>query len=181
VIILVAIPLTVISTQRRLSVGSRAETGGANKPGDLLNLINQYRVSKGLGALVGDQNLTNAACWFAGDMATKNYAPTDHKDSLGRNPVARTAAFGINTTYIGENLFFGGVTPKEVIDGWKGSPGHNEILLNSRFTRIGLALAYDKNNHWGQYWVADFADRSPATGVTSQCNPQIPPPQRLRR
>ncbi len=160
-IILLSIPLTVISLQQRTVFKASADVDG------LVSKINAYRASKGLVTLSQDQKLVNAACWMANDMATKNYF--SHTDSLGRDPFARMAAFGVGSSYWrGETLAAGSSTGQQTFDLWKNSPGHNSVMLNPNFRRIGVGAAYKSGSTYGYYWTADYASGS-ATSVTNQC------------
>lgn len=161
----------------------------------LVSLINQYRATNGLGQLAEDQYLTNAACWMAKDMATKNYF--SHTDSTGRDPNQRLRDFGlkINTSNTvpptneaaGENLGKYLPTAQDTINYWKNSPDHNaDMLLNTMsilgvakpaiFSRIGIGVSYNQD---GVYWVMDIATNwiqpiNPLTSVSGNCS--FPPP-----
>lgn len=144
-----------------------------------LSLINSYRQQNGIGILAEDQNLTNAACWFAADMGTNNYFPSDHVDSQGRSMSQRLTDFGISGSRA-ENIFYttSGSGANYAFDTWKNSAGHNTNMLNSTYTRIGIGRA-NYNGKW--YWVTDFASGS-VTNLTNQCGQtvsqttQTPPP-----
>jgi uncharacterized protein YkwD len=48
----------------------------------------------------------------------------------------------------------------EAFSGWRESPQHNRVLLDSRATRIGIATAYAPNSKYKVYWaLAVAADR----------------------
>lgn len=146
---------------------AKADTTG------FLSLINNYRSQNGLGTLSEDQNLTNAACWFASDMGAKNYFPGDHVDSLGRSMSQRLSDFGINGSRA-ENIYYttAGSSANNAFNDWKESSGHNENMLNGTYTRIGIGRA-NFSGKW--YWVTDFANGS-ATTPNNQCGVSITPP-----
>jgi hypothetical protein len=167
VLLLTAVPLGIFAKP------ARADTTG------FLNLINSYRQQNGKAALSEDQNLTNAACWFASDMAVKNYFPADHVDSQGRTMSQRLTDFGVSGSRA-ENIFSttAGSSANYAFDAWKNSSGHNANMLSSTYSRIGIGRA-NNGNKW--YWVTDFANGG-ATGLTNQCGiavnqPQPPAPQ----
>lgn len=121
----------------------------------LLNLINQYRAANGLGPLALDDALTASARWMAGDMAAGDYL--GHTDSLGRDPVARMAAFGYDhNTWKGENLAAGIASAEEALRYWQQSPPHNANLLSPNFTVIGIGRVYREGTTFGWYWANDF-------------------------
>jgi uncharacterized protein YkwD len=162
-LLLLVIPLTVISTQQRKVFTGRAEI---DSPG-LVKLINDYRASRGLVRLSEDKNLVDAACWMAKDMANKNYF--SHTDSLGRDPFVRLSDFGVGGSFWrGENLAAGSTTAQQTFNLWKNSPGHNDVMLNSNFRRIGVGLHYHSASTFGWYWAADFASGSANTSI-NQC------------
>jgi uncharacterized protein YkwD len=120
-----------------------------------LNLINQYRQSKGKGPLTLNQNLLNASKWMSQDMASHNYM--DHNDSQGRDPFQRMGAFGYNfNTWKGENVAAGYETANAVMVGWQNSPHHDENMLNDNYHTIGIARAYNPNSTYKWYWTTDF-------------------------
>lgn len=145
---------------------------------ELINLINQYRSSKGLATLTADQKLKNAACWHASDMAAKGYF--SHTDSLGRDPFIRMAAFGVSGGSRAENiasLTNQANSAQKIFDGWKRSSGHNANMLGAAFTRIGIGFAYRSANKT-YYWSADFASGTRIAGATecgSTTAPKPPP------
>ncbi|MEK7559234.1 MAG: CAP domain-containing protein [Patescibacteria group bacterium] len=170
---LLVITVTPAIISGYLIFNPRADIGN---PG-IVALINQYRAQYGIAPLTEDQKLTNEACWFANDMAAKNYF--SHTDSLGRSYPQRLAAFGIvGTSWYSENLGAGYTTAQELFEGWRTSTaGHNEIMLESRNKRIGIGLAYSAAGDFRWYWVADFAsDYSGQENLTSNCvsNQQLP-------
>ncbi|MFQ5352470.1 MAG: CAP domain-containing protein, partial [Candidatus Binatia bacterium] len=95
--------------------------------------------------------------WFANDMASKNYFPSNHEDSLGRGPGQRGAAFGYPWG-VGENSGAGGVfsDPQAIFDAWRGSPGHNSNMLKSIYSMAGIGVAVNSQSNYGWYWVLDL-------------------------
>jgi uncharacterized protein YkwD len=154
-----------------------------------LTLLNDYRDSKGLSALQPQQDLDEAADWFATDMATKNYYGGDqycydnfhetaHCDSLGRLPGARLKAFGYPSGYAGENIAAGFGSAQSVFDAWKASSGHNANMLGSSYKSIGIGWACNWQAHYRCYWVTDFgAFTGPGSppGPTSTAAPTATP------
>jgi uncharacterized protein YkwD len=130
-------------------------TGLAPEEQTFLNLINQYRQSRGLTPLALNQSLVNAARWHSNDMATNGYF--SHTDSLGRDPFRRMADFGYTAnTYKGENIAAGYSTAAAVMAGWQASPGHNGNMLNPNYRTIGIGLAQRAGSPYGTYWTTTF-------------------------
>lgn len=123
-----------------------------------LVLINRYRIHRGLKPLSVDKKLQKAAQWMSNDMAAKNYL--GHRDSKGRDPFTRMAAFGYNyNTDKAENVAAGQQTAEKAFKSWKGSKGHNANMLDPHFTVIGIGFAYSKTSRYGWYWATGFGGR----------------------
>lgn len=59
-----------------------------------------------------------------------------------------------NTTYAGETLGRGTITPKHMVRLWMKSPGHRRILLSSNPRKVGLGATLDPRGNW--LVTADF-------------------------
>jgi uncharacterized protein YkwD len=145
----------------------------ASAQSELIDLINIYRSARGLQALSADAALTNAAAWMANDMATRNYI--GHVSSDGRSPTQRMLAFGYpaTTMYTGEDLGAGHATASAVLAAWKASAAHNAVLLNPKYSAIGVGLAQSASSTYKWYWAADFG--GPGGTVTVLVPPPAPP------
>ncbi|MEJ2156494.1 MAG: CAP domain-containing protein [Desulfobacteraceae bacterium] len=123
-----------------------------------LVLINRYRARKGLRPLKIDKHLQRAAQWMSDDMAAKNYL--GHRDSIGRDPFKRMAAFGYGyNTDKAENVAAGQKTADEVLQSWQSSKGHNRNMLDPHFTVIGIGFSYGKKSRYSWYWATSFGGR----------------------
>ena len=122
---------------------------------EFLRLINNYRASNGLPALVNSRVLSAAANWMSTDMANKNYF--NHTDSLGRDPFVRMSALGYGfNTWRGENIAAGRASAAEAFDQWRNSPGHDANMRQTNFKVIGIARAYAAGSTYKWYWTTDF-------------------------
>jgi uncharacterized protein YkwD len=142
-----------------------------------LTLINDYRAQNGLSQLVVQEDLAEAADWYATDMATKNYygdytycfenfgIQSAHCDSTGGLPQNRIPAFGYGPATIGENSAGGFSSAQSVFDAWKGSPGHNQNMLQSFWVAIGIGRACQAGTRYGCYWVTDFGNVNSPPGA----------------
>ncbi len=119
-----------------------------------LGIINEYRASQGLGALVVSPTLETSSRWLSQDMAAKGYF--DHTDSLGRDFGTRLSAFGYGASTAGENIAAGNADAQSTFTQWKNSPGHNANMLGSGYKAIGIARYYDASSPYGWYWTTDF-------------------------
>jgi uncharacterized protein YkwD len=137
---------------------SDALTGTAaldTEEASFFHLINDYRVQNGLAALQLSVTLTKSSDWMSTDMAAHNNF--SHTDTLGRDPSARMAAFGYDTSsWWGENIAAGNATAQDTFTQWKNSPAHNANMLGANFKVIGIARAQGASSTYGWYWTTDF-------------------------
>jgi uncharacterized protein YkwD len=122
----------------------------------LFDLINQYRTDNGKGVLAWNVGFKRPAAWLSKDMlTTRNLS---HTDSLGRSPEVRLGDCGMaNTAAFGENIAVGAPSARDVLDAWKASPPHNQILLNAAFTQGAVAMETDTTGEVA-YWTLDVGN-----------------------
>ena len=132
----------------------------------LIAQLNEYRAANGAGALTVSTVLTRAAHWMGNDLANNNYF--SHTDSLGRSGYQRSLDCGYPQG-AGENLAGSLLwdTAASAMTAWKNSPGHNQNMLLSFYTKVGVARVYKSNSLYGYYWVAEFGVVEDGTGGTS--------------
>ena len=124
-------------------------------------LLNDYRVSEGLEALLVSDALSDAGDKHSSDMG--KYAFFAHTTAgsdwfpIGASPWDRMAMnrYGFNT-YKGENIAGGYSTAAPLFEAWKNSPAHNANMLNPNFTVVGVSLVYVAGSPYGYYWTTDF-------------------------
>ncbi len=132
-----------------------------------LTLINNFRAQHGAGPLRVAASIKNSSRWMAHDMAMRNYM--SHRDSLGRDPGTRMAAFGYSYLPTGENIAAGYVDAKSVFNGWatacdpdasgRCTYAHRNNMLDARFTEIGISRDYNRGSRYGWFWATDFGGR----------------------
>ena len=143
----------------------------------LCTMINNYRATNGLGALMVSPTLTNAAEWYSNDMASKNYWYSNHTDSLGRDPFKRMADFGYTfNTYKGENIAAGYAAAADTFNQWKNSPGHNANMLNANYKAIGIGKGSNTASTYRHYWTNDFGGVVDSGSVPCPGSTTPPPP-----
>lgn len=136
---------------------------------NFIALINTYRAQNGLAPLQVSIALTNSSKWMSADMASRSYFA--HTDSLGRDPFVRMADFGYNyNAWRGENIAAGFSTAADTFTQWRVSPGHNQNMLNSSYTVIGVGRVYWPGSTYSYYWTTDFG------GYVDQTFGTAPPP-----
>lgn len=120
-----------------------------------MTLLNEYRAQNGLGPVIIDPSMQNAAEWMSTDMGEENYF--SHTDSLGRSPWDRLCDFNYcHNTWKGENIAAGYSTGAQVFQGWRNSPGHNSNMLGTHYVVMGLARVQTPGSTYGWYWTNDF-------------------------
>lgn len=113
----------------------------------VLDLVNQERSKAGLSALGMSAELSNMAMVKAQDMYKNNYF--DHNSPTHGSPFDMMKEFGITYSTAGENIAKGQTTPTQVMNDWMNSPGHRANILNSGYTKIGIA-------YYNSEWVQEF-------------------------
>ena len=136
-----------------------------------LQLINDYRVQHGVGALKLSGIVSEAAARHSLDMGTYGFFNhTTERSSYfpaGSSPWDRMAALGYPSgAAMAENIAGGPLTAQAAFDGWRNSPGHNTNMLRSEFQVIGIARRVVAGSTYGVYWTTDFGSVVDSTAVT---------------
>jgi uncharacterized protein YkwD len=105
------------------------------------SLLNGIRTDNGVLELTENDLLTLAASLHAADMEANNYL--SHTGLDGSTSGDRALAVGYNYSFIAENIARGFETEEGVMDGWMGSPGHAENILDPRAEDFGLGRVDD--------------------------------------
>jgi uncharacterized protein YkwD len=134
-----------------------AYTTNAAKVTETINALNAYRAQNGLAAYTVKDNLTKAATAHANDMACNKLFV--HAGSDGSTPASRIAASGYVASDVSENIYgsYPPLSGQGAIDWWKTDKTdirHNQNLLSTKFTEIGVGYSF--YNNYG-YYVIDFA------------------------
>lgn len=118
-----------------------------------LTYVNQVRAEAGKAPLVLDEQMSIAACARCVEMIENNHFYHTRPD--GRSCFTILDEYNISRTTSGENIAWGYSSPSAVVEGWKKSPGHYENMINERYTRIGIGVAYGEK---GLYWTQLFCN-----------------------
>ena len=116
---------------------------------EVVRLVNEIRVSRGLKPLTEDWQLSRVARYKSQDMKDRGYF--SHTSPTYGSPFDMMKSFGISYRTAGENIAKGYSTPKAVVDAWMNSPGHRANILNSSYTHIGVGYVAS-----GNYWTQMF-------------------------
>ncbi len=116
---------------------------------EVVRLLNEERIKRGLAALKINTRLSYVARLKAKDMRDKNYF--SHTSPTYGTPFQMMKDFGIFYRSAGENIAMGQRTPSEVMTAWMNSPGHRANILNSNYTEVGVGYVSD-----GNVWTQEF-------------------------
>jgi uncharacterized protein YkwD len=117
-----------------------------------VTLINNHRAGRGLAALTLQNQLGTAAELHSQDQAANGYL--DHTGSDGSSPGDRLRRAGYSASTWGENVYSGRATADAAFAAWRSSSGHNENMLGSNFTQLGVGRAQGSVGTW--YWTTTF-------------------------
>jgi uncharacterized protein YkwD len=147
------------------TAGSSTGSGGATcafttdvgRTNAVVSALNAYRAQNGLAAQPVNARLSQAAQAHANDMACNNLFV--HTGSDGSTPETRVAAAGYSASDVSENVYgsYPPLTGEGVVNWWAADqtdPRHNENLLTTKYTEIGVGYAFFDN--FG-YYVVVFA------------------------
>ena len=131
---------------------------------EVLALVNQRRAAGAtcggtahppVVALAMNANLRLAAQGHSQDMATNNYF--SHTSLDGRTFVDRIRGAGYTGSGpLGENIAAGQGSPAAVVNGWMGSTGHCQNIMNGSYRSIGVGYAFRAGSQFGSYWTQTF-------------------------
>jgi len=122
---------------------------------EMLDRVNLERASRSLPPLRRHPLLDEAAQSHASDMRARRYY--GHDTPEGRTVMDRVQARGYRAAFAGENIARGQYSVQEVMDGWMGSPVHQQHLLSSVLNEVGFGLAFGKiPGGYEIIWVQNF-------------------------
>ncbi len=115
---------------------------------ELLDLHNKERKSKGYQGLELDKDLCEYAQKHAEKMAKSN--------SLNHSSMSNLQKVNEDASFVGENIACGQEDGISVVKAWMKSTGHRWNILGSKYKKVGIGVAKDKNNR--NYWCVVFSD-----------------------
>jgi uncharacterized protein YkwD len=124
----------------------------------VIEQVNAIRQDNGLGPLVKNDLLTQAAEEYAARMADLGFF--SHTDpETGSMPWDRADDVGYKYLLIAENLAAGQATVDQIVNGWMNSPTHRANILLPGISETGVAV--HNGGPLGAYWVQMFAVPQP--------------------
>lgn len=107
-------------------------------PSEVIRLINEQRAGQGLGPLVENGVLSQAALAKGTDMLNKDYWA--HVSPEGTEPWAFLTTVGYTYRFAGENLARDFSNPTSAVDAWMASPSHKENIMSAKYKETGVAV-----------------------------------------
>lgn len=109
----------------------------------ILDLVNNDRLSHGLSSLALNPTLNLAAQAKAEDMLKEKYFA--HTSPAGATPWYWFKSMGYNYTFAGENLAEGYSDATDLEKSWMASPTHRANILSPLYHELGLAVVNFEN------------------------------------
>lgn len=122
----------------------------------IVQYTNDERAHAGLPALRSNSRLNQAARLQAEQMARVGQMAHVLAGVAYPRPEDRLAAAGYSWRAFGENVAFNQRSASSVLSAWMASAGHRANILDSQFTEMGAAVAYDSK---GQPYYAQVFGR----------------------
>lgn len=104
-----------------------------------LQIVNQYRSVRGVGALSADAGLDQQAQQLAAQYARTGTPPSQPADAAAMRLSAGYSNFA------------------ETFSGWRNSPAGANVLALPEAGRAGFAAVYEPNSTYGTHWVLVLA------------------------
>ncbi len=127
---------TAKTTNTTTAPASTSSTCTGTFTQQFLCLLNQYRVSKGLGKISYNSSLAAVALKHSQWMSSTGIF--SHEETDGSHLLQRCQAAGIVCR--AENLAKGATSAQNLLDMWIASPGHNANLIGS-YRTAGLGIS----------------------------------------
>lgn len=125
---------------------------------EVLKLINEERVNRGIHELSWNDQLFEAAASHSEDMAENNYF--SHTSLDGRTFIDRISAAGYSYRTAAENIGAGQVDAQAIFNSWMNSAGHRQNMLNAAYCDAGVGYASSTNAQYRHYWTLDLGKQS---------------------
>jgi len=111
----------------------------------LFDLTNATRVYNGLSILEWEENVRETARKHSADMAENQFF--SHTNLANQSFSDRMIEDGIRFRLAGENLAYGQFNSIFAHQGLMNSAGHRENILHDGFTKLGVGVAFNRDQH----------------------------------
>jgi uncharacterized protein YkwD len=145
---------------------------------EVIRLVNQLRVSRGLPAYRIDPVLMNVAQAQASWSAANNHIGHDGPGGSSPNDRAQAAGYGNGErSFAVENAAYGTAsfnTPEFVVTMWQSDWGHLSAMISTDYEDIGVGYAVAGDNSWYVMMVGWVAGGAQASGTSEASVPYVP-------
>ncbi|MCH8912097.1 MAG: CAP domain-containing protein [Planctomycetes bacterium] len=124
---------------------------------EVIALVNQERVLRGMNPLTLNERLSAEAADYACTMIEDDFFGHDHPET-GDSFVDRHGASEFRCFPAGENLATGHTSAEMVVEDWMNSDDHRKIILNDVYQEMGLGLRRDSADgrlFWVQFFIGE--------------------------
>lgn len=125
-----------------------------SREAELTDLIQNYRVSLGLDALVLDPEMSLLARAHSHHMGQHRFF--DHPNPEGDLACDRAIRADVTWTGFGENIATGQETSDEVFADWLASDTHRRVIEDSDWTHVGTGYSWNPSSLGGHLWTTNF-------------------------
>ncbi len=134
---------------------STSDSHTLHEESEVVRIVNEYRVSIGLNALVSTAALSDVARAHSLHMIIHDFFA--HQNPEGDSPGQRILKGGILWSMAGENLAAGYTSPETAFDAWMNSPGHKENIERAEWVFTGVGVWVDPSSTYGTYYTQNFS------------------------
>lgn len=115
---------------------------------EILDLVNNYRATKGLKTLERSDFISSVALAHTNYMVNKGEANHDNFPQRNENLILNAAAKSV-----GENVAYGFSSANSVVTAWIKNNGHRAIIENESYTHFGISI---EQNNEGRYFFTQI-------------------------
>ena len=119
----------------------------------IMKIVNKVRIDRGYLPLTMMEPLQKASYIRLVELVG-NYS---HTRPDGRKFSSVLAEAGLSFGSTGENIATGHQTPKQVMDAWMGSPGHEKNIISDKYYHMGVGFSSDgwRGTSWEMLFLVD--------------------------
>ncbi len=121
---------------------------------ELTELIQNYRISMGIDALIIDPEMGLLARAHSHHMGEHGFF--DHPNPEGDLAWDRADLAEMRWTGFGENIATGQETAEEVFADWLASDTHRRTIEDPEWTHVGTGYSWAPSSQGGHHWTTNF-------------------------
>lgn len=128
---------------------------------EIIELVNLERTKNNLQPLSTRSEINQIAEQRAEELA--ELFSDEHTRPDGRGYDTIVTDYGLEYSYVGENIAEGNVSVDEIMNEWLNSPSHRANILSPNYENMGVGI-YEKGDE--KYWVQFFYSSEKVTETT---------------